>query len=89
MKIRETHRIVVMGGGGVGKTSLVTQFMQGFFVSSYKPTVEDYYRHTVKTPGREVRLRRQALTRTLDSRQTVTSTQWRSWTPRGHTSFPP
>lgn len=51
MKIRETHRIVVMGGGGVGKTSLVTQFMEGFFLASYKPTVEDYYRHTVKTPG--------------------------------------
>lgn len=52
MKIRETHRIVVMGGGGVGKTSLVTQFMEGFFLTSYKPTVEDYYRHTVKTPGK-------------------------------------
>jgi len=50
MKIRETHRVVVMGGGGVGKTCLVTQFMEGTFVNSYKPTVEDYYRHTVKTP---------------------------------------
>ncbi|XP_074597478.1 GTP-binding protein Di-Ras1-like [Brevipalpus obovatus] len=50
MKIRETHKVVVMGAGGVGKTSLVVQFMEGFFSSTYKPTIEDYYRHTVQMP---------------------------------------
>ncbi|KAI1301263.1 GTP-binding protein Di-Ras2 [Halotydeus destructor] len=50
MKIREAHKVVVMGAGGVGKTSLVVQFMEGFFSSAYKPTVEDYYRHTIQLP---------------------------------------
>lgn len=52
MKIREPSKIVVMGSGSVGKTSLVVQFMEGFFSSIYKPTIEDYYRHTVQTPGK-------------------------------------
>lgn len=52
MKIRETQKVVVMGSGGVGKTSLVMQFLDGFFSSSYKPTIEDYYRHTVQMPGK-------------------------------------
>lgn len=52
MKIRETHRVVFMGSGGVGKTSLITQFMEGLFISTYKPTVEDYHRHNIKTPGK-------------------------------------
>lgn len=51
MKIRETHKVVVLGAGGVGKTSLVVQFMEGFFTNTYKPTVEDYYRHTIQLPG--------------------------------------
>ncbi|RWS02873.1 hypothetical protein B4U79_02000 [Dinothrombium tinctorium] len=50
MKILEAHKVVVMGDGGVGKTSLVTQFMEGYFTSQYKPTVEDYYRHTLQLP---------------------------------------
>ena len=54
MKIRETHRVVFMGSGGVGKTSLITQFMEGMFIPTYKPTVEDYHRHNIKTPGKKV-----------------------------------
>ncbi|GIX68600.1 hypothetical protein CEXT_536171, partial [Caerostris extrusa] len=38
------------GPGGVGKTSLVVQYLEGFFTSSYKPTVEDYYRSTIQMP---------------------------------------
>lgn len=52
MKIRETHRVVFMGSGRVGKTSLITQFMEGLFESTYRPTVEDYHRHNIKTPGK-------------------------------------
>lgn len=52
MKIRDTHKVVVMGAGSVGKTSLIVQFMEGFFSSTYKPTVEDYYRHTIQLPGK-------------------------------------
>ncbi|UYV72298.1 DIRAS1 [Cordylochernes scorpioides] len=46
------NKLVVLGAGGVGKTSLVVQFLEGFFSTSYKPTVEDYYQHTIQLPGR-------------------------------------
>ena len=52
MKIRDIHKVVVMGAGSVGKTSIVMQFIEGVFVSHYKPTVEDYYRHTVQLTGK-------------------------------------
>lgn len=48
MRIKESHRVVVMGSGGVGKTSIVTQFMQGMFTTTYKPTIEDYYSHNIQ-----------------------------------------
>ncbi|GIY20389.1 hypothetical protein CDAR_268981 [Caerostris darwini] len=44
------NKLVVLGPGGVGKTSLVVQYLEGFFTSSYKPTVEDYYRSTIQMP---------------------------------------
>ena len=47
----QDYRLVVLGSGGVGKSSLVTQFLTGFFPSQYKPTVEDSYRHLVQLPG--------------------------------------
>ncbi|GFR07012.1 uncharacterized protein TNCT_255991 [Trichonephila clavata] len=46
------NKLVVLGPGGVGKTSLVVQYLEGFFTTTYKPTVEDYYRHTIKMPGK-------------------------------------
>ena len=33
-----------VGGGGVGKSSLVIQFIQNHFVDEYDPTIEDSYR---------------------------------------------
>ncbi|EEC04347.1 conserved hypothetical protein [Ixodes scapularis] len=44
------NKLVVLGAGGVGKTSLIVQFLEGFFSFTYKPTVEDCYRHSVQTP---------------------------------------
>eukprot|EP01120_Amphizonella_sp_Union-15-10_P011832 TRINITY_DN5128_c0_g3_i1.p1 TRINITY_DN5128_c0_g3~~TRINITY_DN5128_c0_g3_i1.p1 ORF type:complete len:211 (+),score=35.51 TRINITY_DN5128_c0_g3_i1:41-673(+) len=37
-------RLVVMGSGGVGKSALTLQFVQGIFIENYDPTIEDAYR---------------------------------------------
>ncbi|KAJ8031970.1 Ras-related protein R-Ras2 [Holothuria leucospilota] len=39
----QTHKIVVVGGGGVGKSALTIQFIQSYFVADYDPTIEDSY----------------------------------------------
>eukprot|EP00039_Didymoeca_costata_P019043 m.336013 g.336013 ORF g.336013 m.336013 type:complete len:201 (+) comp17733_c0_seq1:318-920(+) len=37
-------KLVVVGGGGVGKSALTIQFIQSHFVDEYDPTIEDSYR---------------------------------------------
>ncbi|KAJ8304915.1 hypothetical protein KUTeg_018498 [Tegillarca granosa] len=46
----KTYRIVFLGAEGVGKTSLILQFMNGSFNGKYTPTLEDCYRHVAKLP---------------------------------------
>ncbi|CAG7724350.1 unnamed protein product [Allacma fusca] len=36
-------KIVVVGGGGVGKSAITIQFIQSYFVQDYDPTIEDSY----------------------------------------------
>ena len=38
------YKLVVVGGGGVGKSALTIQFIQSHFVPDYDPTIEDSYR---------------------------------------------
>jgi GTPase KRas protein len=41
------YKLVVVGGGGVGKSALTIQLIQQHFVSEYDPTIEDSYRKQV------------------------------------------
>jgi len=40
-----------IGSGGVGKSALTVQFVQGIFVEKYDPTIEDSYRKHVDVDG--------------------------------------
>ncbi|KAB7507217.1 UNVERIFIED_CONTAM: hypothetical protein RMT77_013406 [Armadillidium vulgare] len=50
------YKIVVLGIGGVGKSALTVQFVQGIFVEKYDPTIEDSYRKQVDVDGQQCML---------------------------------
>lgn len=54
-KMRE-YKLVVLGSGGVGKSALTVQFVQGIFVEKYDPTIEDSYRKQVEVDGAQCML---------------------------------
>ncbi|KAJ3437483.1 ras-like protein [Anaeramoeba flamelloides] len=47
MSTQEVHKIVLVGGGAVGKTALSFRFIQGKFVEDYDPTIEERYRKVI------------------------------------------
>ena len=49
-------KIVLLGSGGVGKSSLTVQFVQGVFLEKYDPTIEDSYRKQVEVDGMQCML---------------------------------
>ena len=46
-------KLVVLGSGGVGKSAITVQFVQGVFVEKYDPTIEDSYRKNVEVDGQQ------------------------------------
>ena len=44
--------IVLLGAGGVGKTSLALQFVKGEFTESYVPTIEDEFAKNITIDGK-------------------------------------
>jgi len=49
----DVMKVVVLGSGGVGKSALTVQFVQGIFVEKYDPTIEDSYRKLVEVDGKQ------------------------------------
>lgn len=45
------YKIVVVGGGGVGKSALTIQLIQNHFLEEYDPTIEDSYRKQAVIDG--------------------------------------
>lgn len=45
------YKIVIMGGGGVGKSALTTMYICNNFVKEYDPTIEDSYRKQIVVDG--------------------------------------
>uniref|UniRef100_A0A671LNS3 Uncharacterized protein n=1 Tax=Sinocyclocheilus anshuiensis TaxID=1608454 RepID=A0A671LNS3_9TELE len=50
------YKLVVLGSGGVGKSALTVQFVQGIFVEKYDPTIEDSYRKFISLQCELIRL---------------------------------
>lgn len=43
MKFLREYKLVVVGGGGVGKSCLTIQLIQSHFVDEYDPTIEGMF----------------------------------------------
>eukprot|EP01135_Chromosphaera_perkinsii_P008508 Nk52_evm1s1374 gene=Nk52_evmTU1s1374 len=56
MSSMREYKLVVLGSGGVGKSALTVQFVQGIFVEKYDPTIEDSYRKQVEVDGKQCML---------------------------------
>ena len=50
--ILETYKVIMLGSGGVGKSSLTVQLVQGRFSSFYDPTIENSYKKTIIVDGK-------------------------------------
>lgn len=50
------YKLVVVGGGGVGKSALTIQLIQSQFVDEYDPTIEDSYRKQYNIDDEQVLL---------------------------------
>jgi GTPase KRas protein len=45
------YRLVLVGGGGVGKSALTLMYINSTFIDEYDPTIEDAYRKQVVIDG--------------------------------------
>lgn len=50
------YKVVVFGSGGVGKSALTIQFVHGYFITDYDPTIEDSYKRVLLVDGDNVQL---------------------------------
>lgn len=50
------YKLVVLGAGGVGKSSLTVQYVQGVYMETYDPTIEDSYKKMATIDNRQCNL---------------------------------
>ena len=50
------YKMCMVGGGGIGKSSITLQFVQDTFVKDIVPTLEDNYRKQTEVDGQTVML---------------------------------
>uniref|UniRef100_A0A060TBW5 Ras-related protein RSR1 n=1 Tax=Blastobotrys adeninivorans TaxID=409370 RepID=A0A060TBW5_BLAAD len=50
------YKLVMLGAGGVGKSCLTVQYVQGVYIDTYDPTIEDSYRRNTTIDGRHCSL---------------------------------
>ncbi|KAL5019237.1 hypothetical protein ScPMuIL_004959 [Solemya velum] len=50
------HRLVILGSSKVGKTSIVSRFLNNKFDDKYTPTIEDFHRKIYRIKGEPYRL---------------------------------
>jgi GTPase KRas protein len=53
MSDKKEYKLVVMGGGGVGKSALTIRLVSGKFEKTYDPTIEDSYRKDAIIDGED------------------------------------
>ena len=51
--LKNLHKVIMVGSGGVGKSALTLQFMYDDFVEEYEPTKADSYRKQVVLDGED------------------------------------
>jgi len=51
-----TYKLVILGGGAVGKSAITVQLVSGHFVQIYDPTIEDSYRTSISVDNQIVSL---------------------------------
>ena len=53
MRISQKMQLVVLGDSAVGKSAMTVQYVQGFFIPLYDPTIEDCFRKIVELNGKQ------------------------------------
>ncbi|XP_070581211.1 ras-related protein Rap-2a-like [Ptychodera flava] len=56
LNVKESKRLVVMGAAGVGKSSVISQFLYGKFDEKYRETVEDLHTREFDINGHTLHL---------------------------------
>ncbi|KAJ5072101.1 ras gtpase-related [Anaeramoeba ignava] len=51
-----SYKVVVVGGGGVGKSALTVQLIHAQFIEEYEPTIEDMYQKQVEIDNKICRM---------------------------------